>query len=155
MKVTRSSAGAHFNLQIHTKQNWLEIEQMIDKDSQVYIADNKIVSYDDASMENMLEAEMTHVLNSIPIIPYYGAKFSIRRPIVLIIGGETEGIGIEAYKFATNYDGIRLNIPLQNNIESLNVSTALGVIMFEMKKQFLENQNANIDNVNVITPQVL
>lgn len=154
-KVTRSSAGAHFNLQIHIKQNWLEIANKIDANSQVFIADNKIVNYNESDSSNMSEVEMTHFLNAIPILPYYGTKYSPTKPIVLIIGGETEGIGIEAYKFTANHNGFRLNIPLQNNVNSLNTGTALGIIIFEMKKQFLKNNINEIDSVNVICPQVL
>lgn len=101
--------------------------------------------------DNISEAyskdEIAQVLQSLPIIPYYEVNFSASKPIVLIVGGETEGISLDAYKFAAEHNGVRLNIPLENDIDSLNTSTALSIIMFEIKKQILLANISKIRNV--------
>lgn len=74
---------------------------------------------------------------SIPIIPYYGVNFLETEEIVLIIGGETQGISQECYQFAAERNGVRLNVPLSNDVDSLNTNTAFGIIAFEIKRQIL------------------
>lgn len=151
--MTRSSAGAHFNLQIHQNQNWSDIEKLIEMHSQVFVADNKIISNDgNWAIEGK---EIVNLIPTLPLVPYYGAKFHCSVPTVLIVGGETEGISLETYKFAAKRDGARLNIPLENNIDSLNTGTALGIIMFEMKKQILQNNINETDKSNAVCPQFL
>lgn len=78
---------------------------------------------------------------SLPVLPYYAVNFSELDHIVLIIGGETEGISEECYQLVAERSGARLNIPLNNNVDSLNTNTALGVIAFEIKKQLLTLNN--------------
>jgi tRNA C32,U32 (ribose-2'-O)-methylase TrmJ len=42
-----------------------------------------------------------------------------------------------------------LNVPLSNNIESLNSGTALGIIAFEIKRQFLTKlQHKSVEGIN-------
>lgn len=76
-------------------------------------------------------------LHSIPVIPYFAVDFTNQSSVVLVIGGETEGLTINAFRLARDRYGVRLNVPLSNNVESLNSGTALGIIVFEMKRQFL------------------
>lgn len=158
-KVLRGGAGAHFHLQIHKGMDWTQIrEQLLDVD--VFIADNKLVStskdinlLDDAQyfdtdidedinndpnevVENNIEQQsFTDILSSVPLLPYYGVDFSSLRSMVLIVGGETEGISEESYKFAAEFNGSRLNVPLRSGVESLNTNAALGIITFEIKRQ--------------------
>lgn len=76
-------------------------------------------------------------LSSIPVVPYFAVDYTNQSSFVLIIGGETEGLSINAFRLARDRNGVRLNVPLSNNVESLNSGTALGIIVFEMKRQFL------------------
>ncbi|GFG33567.1 hypothetical protein Cfor_03462 [Coptotermes formosanus] len=74
-----------------------------------------------------------------------------------LIGGETEGLSFSAFRLAHDRYGVRLNVPLSNNVESLNSGTALGIIVFEMKRQFLrklqhksgEDISEEIERINV------
>ncbi|CAM4810370.1 unnamed protein product [Rotaria magnacalcarata] len=54
----------------------------------------------------------------------------------IIIGGETEGISLQARKLTVELSGKRVYIPLLNDVESLNVSIALSVILMELRKSY-------------------
>lgn len=99
-------------------------------------------------------------LSSIPVVPYFAVDYTSQSSFVLVIGGETEGLSINAFRLARDRYGVRLNVPLSNNVESLNSGTALGIIVFEMKRQFLrkikhksgediseETERTNVPNV--------
>jgi TrmH family RNA methyltransferase len=53
------------------------------------------------------------------------------RPSVLIVGGETEGLSPEAASLATG----RLDIPMRNQVDSLNAAMAATVMLFEASRQ--------------------
>ncbi|KOB75626.1 putative RNA methyltransferase like 1 [Operophtera brumata] len=72
------------------------------------------------------------------LLPYYGVEFTSMKHITLVIGGETEGISQESYALATQKNGLRLNIPLQRGVDSLNTGMATGVIAFEIRKQLIQ-----------------
>ncbi|KAL6261269.1 hypothetical protein P5V15_008791 [Pogonomyrmex californicus] len=82
------------------------------------------------------------LISRLPVIPYYALDFT-KREMVIVIGGETEGVSLESCKLLSARNCIRVNIPLTNGVDSLNVSVALGIITFEMKRQFVTRR---IDN---------
>lgn len=96
-------------------------------------------------------------LSSIPVVPYFAVDYTNQSSVVVVIGGETESLSINAYRLARDRYGVRLNVPLSNNVESLNSGTALGIIVFEMKRQFLrkmkhksgEDISEEIERINV------
>ncbi|XP_018319672.1 rRNA methyltransferase 3, mitochondrial [Agrilus planipennis] len=135
-KVLRSSMGAHFKLQIHSKMDWPSITKILDSSSHLLIADNHIVTEAEHFGKVNKADELKEIIQSIPLLPYYNLDFSKMNPLVLVIGGETEGISEESFKAAVKYKGVRLNIPLKNDVESLNTGSALSVIAFEILKQF-------------------
>lgn len=63
---------------------------------------------------------------------FYGADFN--GPIALIMGSEGEGISAEYLKKAD----LEVKIPLIGEIESLNVSVAAGVLLYEAVRQRME-----------------
>lgn len=114
-------------MQIHQKLDWNSINKLINPESRFLIADNKTTDLDST--------------NSLPIVPYYSYDFkNVNFPLVLIIGGETEGISEECYQFGKLFNGVRLNIPLQNGIDSLNTGTSLGIILFEIRRQLIQDE---------------
>lgn len=137
-KVLRSASGAHFKLHITRRLGWDDIKEKIHPNSTVYIADNKKISTttDDSDVQNLKE-----IIQSVPVLPYYGIDFCTAQHIVLIVGGETEGISVESYELASELKGVRLNVPLSNEVDSLNTGTALGIVAFEIKRQLLINQD--------------
>ena len=69
-------------------------------------------------------------------ISKYLIQFSahINSEVVVVIGGEAEGISDRAKKYAHENGGERLFIPLENGIDSLNVASAASVILFEISR---------------------
>lgn len=78
------------------------------------------------------------VSESLPlkVTPYFKANFNISdKDIVVVVGGETDGLSNSAYIFANSREGQLIHIPLKNNVESLNSAVALGIIIFEIQRQ--------------------
>ncbi|XP_012251338.2 rRNA methyltransferase 3, mitochondrial [Athalia rosae] len=75
-------------------------------------------------------------VDTLPVIPYFSTCYTANETI-LIVGGETEGISQESVSLTSRRGGIRINVPLTNGVDSLNTGTALGVLLFEIKRQFL------------------
>ncbi|CAG9862820.1 unnamed protein product [Phyllotreta striolata] len=135
-KVLRSACGAHFKLRIQKQFDWNCYGDFIPPNSNVFVADNRVISLNTID-EKYDEMVLRNVINSIPVIPYYSANFSQAEHNVLIVGGETEGVSEQSYKLVSQMKGTRLNIPLGNDVDSLNVGTALGILVFEIKRQFM------------------
>lgn len=136
-KVLRAGCGAHFRMKILSDISW---SHLVNIKGQVCLADNNNLRNDDYS--NIDEDTNVNVFRKtvpieLPIAPYYEVDYCKTTPLVLIIGGETEGLSDEGYEFARSRKGIRINIPLENGIESLNSATAVGILCFEAKKQML------------------
>jgi hypothetical protein len=94
-------------------------------------------------------------LSSIPVVPYFAVDYVNQASVVLIIGGETEGLSINAFRLARDRYGVRLNVPLSNSIESLNSGMALGIIAFEIKRQFLTKpQHKSVESINEETEKI-
>ena len=55
----------------------------------------------------------------------------LRQPLALIVGNETEGASEEARQLASQ----KISIPMAGNVESLNASVAVSVLMFEVVRQ--------------------
>ena len=62
-------------------------------------------------------------------IPVY--KHSFNKPLAIIMGSEKDGISSDILKLSD----VKLKIPLKGSIESLNVSVATGIILFEASKK--------------------
>ena len=101
-KVLRSGMGAHFRLPIHSL-TWDEIKQQT-HDLQVYIAD----------------------MNGQPCW-----EMDLQKPLVLIVGGEADGVSEQARQLAHGH----ISIPMPGQSESLNAGVAGSVLMFEVVRQ--------------------
>ncbi|XP_066260080.1 rRNA methyltransferase 3, mitochondrial [Euwallacea similis] len=130
-KVLRSACGAHFRTKLCKDISWNNIKSQVSPDAIVFLADNNVLSN---SSSDSIE-DLNEVIDNIPVMPYYSVDFSKLPHIVLIIGGETEGLSAESYKLAKEFKGARLNVPLSNGVNSLNSAIALGIISFEFKRQ--------------------
>jgi len=109
-KVLRAGMGAHFRLPIHSL-SWDEITEMSKSANlQVYIADMDGTSC---------------------------WETDLRKPLVLVIGGEAEGASDEARRLATQ----KISIPMSGNVESLNAGVAGSVLMFEVVRQRHDGRN--------------
>lgn len=151
-KVLRSGCGAHFRMKILSEVSWNSLANI---KGQVCLADNNFVSNGDylsVADHNEVNVFRKTTSNELPIVTYNEVDYCKTTPLILVIGGETHGLSDDAYEFARTQQGIRINIPLQNGIESLNTATAAGILCFEVRKQMLNSmKNGNeIYNVEVV-----
>ena len=71
----------------------------------------------------------------LPMHCYTDVDYAHGSEIVVIVGGETEGLGAPSRKLAFERNGDRINIPMTPGVESLNSAVAASVILFEVKRQ--------------------
>ncbi|XP_035535917.1 rRNA methyltransferase 3A, mitochondrial [Morone saxatilis] len=64
-------------------------------------------------------------------------------PTALVIGGETQGLSLEAVELAEKTAGRRLFIPIVPNMDSLNSAMAASILLFEGRKQLLKLQQTS------------
>ena len=85
------------------------------------------------------DPEILEAYAELPLVSknYYDfERFNEDQEILLVIGGETEGISPSAVKFCHHHLGERLCVPLRRKtVESLNVVSATSVILFEIQRK--------------------
>jgi TrmH family RNA methyltransferase len=97
--------GAHFRVPVHNA-DWEEIRsRLVDSGLRSYLA----------------------VVNRGQV--YYQADY--QPPLALILGGEASGAGESAYQTAESL----IHIPMPGGGDSLNVSVAAGILLFEVGRQ--------------------
>lgn len=129
-KVLRAAAGGHFHIPIKMDMIWSQHKEFLNPSDVVCLADSNT-------------ARETPIAARIPQHSYFDVKVKTSQSIAIVVGGETEGLSIDAFKLASKYNGLRLHIPLSNSIESLNSGCALSVVLFEIKRQLLTLERAN------------
>ncbi|KAK3928997.1 rRNA methyltransferase 3, mitochondrial [Frankliniella fusca] len=170
-KVLRSAMGSHFHLNISDNMDWDQLEAVLEPPAFVIFADNKDseqkvsgeIVRDDVFYEatkpyrqdeESNEHESSHLLSvetsetSLPVHSYYLVNYPAMDNIFLVLGGET-GFSNEALKLGESLNRFRVNIPMLNNVESLNVTSALSILTFEMKRQF--EISREINEINSVT----
>jgi len=65
--------------------------------------------------------------------------------LLVVIGGETEGMGPCAKKLAHERLGERVFIPLRRNVDSLNVASAASVILFEIVRKLRASSSSSLN----------
>ncbi|XP_033366788.1 rRNA methyltransferase 3, mitochondrial [Bombus vosnesenskii] len=83
---------------------------------------------------------MRDFMLKLPILPYYSVDYT-KKESVIVVSGETEGLNFNSYKFLKEKNGIRINIPLVKGVDSLNAAVALGVVIFEIRRQFFKKKS--------------
>lgn len=76
------------------------------------------------------------IISQLPVISHYMYDFT-KKEIVLVIGGETESISLQSCELLCERNCTRVNISLTNGVDSLNVASAISIIAFEIKRQFM------------------
>uniref|UniRef100_A0A1B6CM55 Uncharacterized protein n=1 Tax=Clastoptera arizonana TaxID=38151 RepID=A0A1B6CM55_9HEMI len=132
-KVLRSASGGHFRIPLKQDLGWNDVNQHLSENISVYLADNRITIPDHDDLTN-----------SLSLLPYYNVDFSASSSLAIVIGGETEGLSKQAVLLSKHHNGARINIPLANELDSLNSGAALSVILFEIKRQLLLVKNQRI-----------
>ena len=149
-KAIRAGAGAHFKISIVNSVPWSLVPKLLNPGCQVYLADNtsgpfgeqdpeklrellakcssmKTDQEDLSYMEPEILAEFSQL--PLPVISLENLPFSSNSAVIL--GGETHGLSAMAKKCAHEHLGAKLNIPLSNQIESLNVACAASIILYQ------------------------
>jgi len=62
------------------------------------------------------------------------------KEVVVVVGGESEGVSGAAYRFCHRLNGSRLHVPLYNKVECLNLVSAASVVLFRVQQALLESQ---------------
>ncbi|XP_050489669.1 rRNA methyltransferase 3, mitochondrial [Bombus huntii] len=102
-----------------------------------------IVDTNKHSKEDMVPKNkhlMRDFMLKLPILPYYSVDYT-KKESVIVVSGETEGLNFNSYKFLKEKNGIRINIPLVKGVDSLNAAVALGVVIFEIRRQFFKKKS--------------
>ncbi|CAH1402174.1 unnamed protein product [Nezara viridula] len=127
-KVIRGSSGTLFRLSVLDNIDWPDMKSYIHKDALLLVATNKFSLKESSTPNNSC------------VVPYYEVDYCNYPSICIIIGGETEGISENALELMSFYDNKMINIPLSNEVESLNSVSALSIILFEIKRQIMRNK---------------
>lgn len=140
-KALRGGCGGQFRVPIRGPIDWSSLPSFLPHSHSVFIASNK------------LEQTIASTRRKFKSIPYSTVPFVRCNHIVLIIGGETEGISADAITFMANSNAENMSneeelappenscihISLSNGVESLNSNAAAAVMLFEIRKQLSGN----------------
>lgn len=141
-KALRGGAGSQFLIPTLGPMAWDSIYGILPRSYSVLVAEN---SADNA--ERLLGSSQMERFVSYTDIPP-------SESCVIVIGGETEGVSAEAYELLKmNPDGYCVHIPLANGVDSLNTSTALAIVLFEIRKQMIQRTANNCHNSEELSTQ--
>lgn len=152
-KVLRAAMGAHFRLPVFPNLDWDDISKHLPKDVIVHVVDNcSNFTKDPASapvsgqIENVTSDEYSESDSdeesddelSLPCVkPQVYHESWAQRSTVLVIGGETRELSLEALRLAEETKGRRLFVPMAPGVESLNSAMAASILLFEGRRQLL------------------
>ncbi|KAI8041104.1 rRNA methyltransferase 3, mitochondrial [Drosophila gunungcola] len=125
-KALRGGCGGQFRVPIRDDVPWEELPLTIPPeaadDCNVFIAEN-----------NQEKRESNQAID-------YAEIRGIGAHNLLIIGGESHGVSEEAYRFLNlvGHKGKCVYIPLAAGIDSLNVASALTLLLFELRRKLNE-----------------
>ncbi|GCE10333.1 TrmH family RNA methyltransferase [Tengunoibacter tsumagoiensis] len=108
-KVVRAATGAHLRLPVVVDASWAAIATLVKQHCQ---GQPRVLLAEAGSSQMYYEQDFT-------------------QPCVLIMGNEAHGPSVEAHTLATH----PVSIPLANDVESLNVAMATGIILYETVRQ--------------------
>lgn len=73
---------------------------------------------------------------NIPSLKYFQVDWT-QGPSVLVIGGETTGLGETVKSLACQYSGQLVHVPMANTIDSISAAMAGTVIIYEAYRQWI------------------
>lgn len=141
-KALRGGCGAQFRIPVLGPMDWSSLPSFLPTANgySVFVASTKS------------EETINGTNRTFKSTPYSSVPFSHCNHVVLIIGGETEGISDDALRFMSIKTGQNsvtggrpeppynscIHIPLSNGVESLNSNAAAAIMLFEIRKQLQE-----------------
>ncbi|XP_063705610.1 rRNA methyltransferase 3, mitochondrial [Culicoides brevitarsis] len=133
LKCIRGSSGTHFSVKIIGPVEWNEVEEHLPDTYNYYIADKESNN------------------EKLPLLDYYSVDFSMsqegNKHLVLVMGGESHGVSEEAKIILEEIlaqklgNGAIVRIPIVQKVDSLNVASAMSVLLFEIRRQLNLSQN--------------
>lgn len=176
-KAVRAGAGAHFHVPVEQGVGWAGVRDLLeDPWSQVLLAElpseerkeEEVVTLSveetqrrvDA-LENRLVEEGSHeedivdvmeMFKELPLPSLEYSQFQLQpgfKEVVVVIGGETEGVSGEAYRFCHKLGGSKIHLPLRNHVNSLNVVSATSVILFKIQQVLLDRERSEKNNRSI------
>lgn len=167
-KVLRAAMGAHFRLPILPNLGWDDIESHLPKPVTVHVADSscgaeikkktkdshkpskagdygwistrpnrKTAHYEEYESDSDSDCEFEGLQLPRVDTKLYHEGWA-QSPTALVIGGETQGLSLEAVQLAKKRAGHRLFIPVVPDVDSLNSAMAASILLFEGRKQLLK-----------------
>ncbi|KAG1660632.1 rRNA methyltransferase 3A, mitochondrial [Nymphon striatum] len=116
-----------------------EITYETDENGHKFYIDETYLDEDKMELYKSLGMEST---------PYYDIDIDPKKEINIVIGGETEGLSGAAFRFARKHYGVCANIPLANDIESLNSAVACGILSYHVQNKYLKH---SVDYANLLS----
>lgn len=119
--------GAHFHASIQSGLDWQEIDSILAPETRVFLAD---------SAGSKKTSPLSHSATDSPLLNYDGVDYC-DGPVAVVIGGETESVSQEAFRFCRSrpQHSHRVHIPMMESVNSLNSAIAGSVILFEIARQ--------------------
>ena len=71
------------------------------------------------------------------VVTYSDMDCSRAEEVAVIIGGEAEGVSVQAKKLAFERYGHYVTIPMVQAVDSLNTATAAAIVLFEAQRQMI------------------
>ncbi|KAI9560445.1 hypothetical protein GHT06_014463 [Daphnia sinensis] len=117
--------------------SWLERDSSL-KAKSVEILENGNAQLRDSSY---LDEKNLRIYKNLPLPHCAYDKLNLdAASITLVIGGETHGLSSAAHKLAHDYGGLKVFIPLANEVNSLNAGVAMGILVYELRRLFLQKK---------------
>jgi len=122
MKVLRDASGCHFDIPFVLDLTWTQLENQLPAESHIFLADSL------ASAVNENEPS---------VVDYSELKYADCSHIVLVMGGETEGLSRSVCRLynSSQWPVRRIHIPMFPGIDSLNSAVSASIILCEMRRQ--------------------
>eukprot|EP00090_Calanus_glacialis_P043703 TRINITY_DN7742_c0_g1_i3.p1 TRINITY_DN7742_c0_g1~~TRINITY_DN7742_c0_g1_i3.p1 ORF type:complete len:377 (-),score=162.96 TRINITY_DN7742_c0_g1_i3:106-1236(-) len=164
-KVLRAGAGAHFLVPvvegvgwdtlagrwpmvvladlIHGEQegvNQVVVDRMLEELDNVATEEGKDMAYQNQ--------ELCERYKELPVRTKNYSEFELDPgydEVVVVVGGETEGVSSAAYMFCHQHSGVRLHVPLRNTVNSLNVISAASLVLFKVQEVLAKVEVARME----------
>jgi len=122
MKVLRDAGACHFDIPLIFDLSWTQLEDLFPAGSDVFLADSLSSSNETSS-----------------VIEYTRPNYSECSHVVLVVGGETEGLSKSASRLCTSsrWRAQRIHIPMAAGVNSLNSAVSASVILYEVWRQMM------------------
>ncbi|XP_055375573.1 rRNA methyltransferase 3, mitochondrial isoform X2 [Condylostylus longicornis] len=133
-KALRGGCGGQFRISLKYGMTWENYVKEIPKAANIFISENNLARVHEFGFDKKIQiySEMQTKEDS-----YF----------FFVIGGETHGVSDDVYNSISenNLNAVFLHIPLANEIDSLNASSALTLLLFEARRKYLQNLSTRVD----------